>query len=293
MCLVAQGMLLVVCATSFAYLTAQQTKGGEEEQVSAESYAQYPTADEDLVLTIENGGDSEKESEVKEEDTKPREESTKEDAEKIAEDANKAADKPASNTQTVSIYKAELKAPLEERVTDLLSKTTLIEGDVVHYERLLNGELLTFGEPYVLWRFDELAYLYWEALKAGAEKAKDGKLKSVRAKVDGDTLMMDLTVEFEVKNKLLKLMMGTEHEEATAHMEARLSQGGVTVTDMRVEGKKEYSESLMKLGSDFLFGTEDYRGYVSELVKNVTASLGVPYQASDVYYGVIFCTKRV
>lgn len=287
MCLLAQGVLLVVCATSFAWLATEEDRVKEKQEIEQETYAALPTEDEgELTLNVPTDPDALHEDETQNE--KGNGESVESKAANASMDAE---EKPVTNVKSVRIYKADIKRSLDERVAQLMAQTDMGKGDEAHYKRLLEGKALVWTEPYVLLRFDELAYLYWEAMKADAEKAKDGKLTAVRAKAEGERLTIDFTVQFEVTNKLLRLMMGSGSQEATAHIQATVKEGAVTVQDVTVSGSKEYSDSLMRLGSDYLLGTEDYKGYVRALVAKVNASLGIPYQASDVYYGVVFCTQ--
>jgi len=285
----AQGVLLVTCAVTFAVWA---TEDGEVKVKEADTaYLSLPSEEGELVLDIDKPEGEDRTDSGEKEGTEVGEgEGEKVDADEGKNKQN-AVDKPVSSTAKATVWKANLRGTLDERVEELVSKTPLKEGGIVHYERLLEGEPIAFGEAYVLWRYDELAYVYWEAMKADAEKAKDGKLTSVKARLDGDTLRLEMTVEFEVTNKLLKLMMGASKQQAVAHITANIANGKLEVKDITAEGNKEYSETLMKLGSDFLFGTEDYKGYVRNLVGKVNASLGKPLETSEVYYGVIFETK--
>ena len=272
--LAAQGILLVVCATTLAWWSktdgSEVAVGAEE----SETYLPFPTEDEQAVWNAET------------------EASEGDDAiEDVAADSAPPADgAPVEKTAPPEIYRAPLRLSVEERVADLFSKTPIRTGQTVQYDALLRGEPLAWQVPRVLVRFDELAYIYWEALKVKAPKIKEGKLVGVNANVDGATVYLELTVDFEVTNKLLSLVMGTSHERAKVKIEGTVENGGVKVGAMRVEGSKAYSDSMIKLGSDFLFGTEDYVAYIRSLVDSVDRSLGTVDAVSATMYGVVFDT---
>lgn len=284
----AQGVLLVTCATSLAMMSAGNWR--EKTQEPEEDTAAF------LPVPKEDAGDivwPEKEEDTKGDDAvTEREEDGKENAQsEVDGEEKKARDGETGKAETATVYKADLRLPVEERVRDLLSKTHIRTGETVNYAALLTGERLSWSVPYALIRFDELAYIYWEAMKAEAPKMKDAALTAVRAALDGENLTLELTVDIKVTNRLLKALMGSDEERAKVTLETRVADGKITVQGVTAAGSKAYKESMLKLGSDYLFGTEDYLGYVRETVANVGRSLGEVKEASSVRYGVVVCGR--
>ena len=195
--------------------------------------------------------------------------------------------RPASREQ--SVYQADARADLEDRVTALMRHTSLYEGGTVHYEALADAPTV-WDVPYVLMRFDELSAVYFRAMLAMTPKAKGARLEESVAKIEGETIDIRMTVAFEVTNKLVRLMLGSGTQTVRVHLSVARAGDGFCVRSMQLEGDKKYSDTAIRLGSDVLFGTEDYVGYADDLMRRVTASLGRVHSVSATRYGVVFQT---
>ncbi len=259
LCLVAQASLLVVCATSFAMMSAMSAPAETQSTPTPAAIEEPLPMDMQPELIESEPSDA----------------------------VPSSAEPQTPQRSTIELYKADQRGSLAARVAQLMQNTSLSHDGAVHYDELLRSATV-WRVPYVLIRFDELAYIYFEALKAAAPKAKEARLQSVQATVDGDVLRLDMTVGFVVTNKLIKLMMGSAEQVITARVAVVPVGESVQVRSVSVEGNKKYAESTVKLGSDFLLGTEDYVGFVSDLAAKVTASLGKVRSIDEVRYGVTF-----
>ena len=265
LCIAAQGVLLTVCAVSFAVLSSW---GGEADDSAA-----------DVV---------EEQSAVPEE---PLPQALQSEVVEVEDGTPVDADPPTSAPATIQIYKADLRGSLDARVEQLARHTSLWRDDTVHYEDLLSGAT-TWDVPYVLVRFDELAAIYFEALKVAAPKTQEGKLLSVKAESDDEGVCLELTVGFEVTHKLLRLMLGDKQQTLTARVTVQRQADGFALRSLEVKGGKQYADATVRLASDFLFGTDDYMAFVGDVAARVTASLGSIYEVSSTRYGVVFATVR-
>jgi hypothetical protein len=263
-CIVMQGVLLTACAVSFAVMS----EWGKSQEVAAdlngEDYLSPPTDDTaDDVIDVNDG-----------------------------EPTRINGDVTASVTRTAPLYKADVKAPLETRVGQLMQAAGVAKDGVVDFGELTRGKV-DWREPYVLIRFDELAYILLETLKTDSPKVKGAALTEARAKMEGNKVTLEMDVRFEVTNKLIKFVMGSGKQNATVSISAEVADGGIKVRDVTVVGNKKYSDGMVKLGSDFLFGTEDYKGYIARFAETVSGNLGRVYRTDGERYGVIFANDTM
>lgn len=266
----AQGLLLVVCAVCFALMSTWQDE--------AQSVATTVVSPADSTETDRQG-----------ERVHMGEALQHEEIEVNAPPVDVEDSTTAVAPKKEELYRAEQRLSLEERVAQLLGNTSLYHDGEINYKELLSQKT-TWRVPLVLVRFDELAAIYMAALREAAPKVKDGKLLSAKAEVQGDKVIMTLQIGFNVTNNLLKLFMGGGEQQVTVCLTAEQRGESVAVTSVEASGNKKYSDSAVKIGSDFLFGTEDYLTFVSDIAQRTTSSLGAISAVDEVRYGVIFRT---
>ena len=265
LCVAAQGVLLTVCAVSFAVLSSWER---EEDSVrsAADTAETTPPMEEPLPQQLA--------TEVIEETVVPS-----------------STEAEPSQPVVIEICKADLRGSLDARIAQLARHTSMWREGSAHYEDLLEGTV-AWDVPYVLVRFDEMAALYFEALKAAAPKAQSARLNAVKATVEAERVTLEMTVGFEVTNKVLGLMLGDKEQVVTVVAAVRRSGDGFVLDSFDVTGNKRISDSTVRLGSDFLFGTDDYKGFVGDITARTTAALGKIYEVSDARYGVVFETVQ-
>lgn len=260
-----QCLLLVVCAVGFAMMSAWP------EDTPAQGAAVRVDESQDVPAIAQEQRKQEQQEEI---------------PAVTIEQEHTSAPEPAQP----ELLKADLKLPLAERVESLLGTTSLYYDGGVHYADLAIGPTLWKNER-VLVRFDCLAYIFFEALRATYPKISTATLAATSTSVKEGKLHMDLNVNIAITSKALALFLGGSAKTVTVHVVASRVGDAIGVDEVTVEGDKKINDSTLNLGADFLFGTSDYLGVIDDLARKVSASLGAIEEVSEVRYGIIYTTR--
>ena len=175
---------------------------------------------------------------------------------------------------------------VQQRVETLFAGTDLCSSDETDYGALYDGAVYWPNEK-VLIRFDELAYIFLQVMRAKTGKAKTCYYRDATVlKLGAEQVEMRLDIDFVLTNKLLAFLYGKGSQRLSIVFAISVVDGVLALDNLCIEGDKRLNDKLISLGSDVLFGTTDYKGYVDNLLRTSSGHIGRVINLSS--SGVLF-----
>ena len=161
-----------------------------------------------------------------------------------------------------------------QRVDSLLVDSTAWDQGEVDYAALY-AHAVEWKAARVFFRYDELAYLFLQVMRATTGKAKTCYYTASKVLSATDAAAcIRVDIDFVLTNKLLSFLYGKGSQQLSITFDIALVGDGLTLRDLQIEGDKRLNANLISLGSDVLFGTTDYKGYVDGLMRATCTHLG-------------------